>query len=128
MKVRGGEVRGGSWEELGRVVERMDAHLDEEVGFPYRLAPLAQDWARIVKVVEEAGEAVEALMGLTGQNPRKGHYGVEMDLWSELADVTMTGLYALQHFTKDRELTMELLLKRAQYHEERVFGDGDDDA
>lgn len=42
--------------------------------------------AHVAKVAEEAGEAVDALIGVTGQNPRKGHYG------SRLTEREETGL------------------------------------
>jgi NTP pyrophosphatase (non-canonical NTP hydrolase) len=118
----------GRWLELAGLVEWMDSHLDGDVADTYQGQPLAQDWARVAKVTEEAGEAIDALIGITGQNPRKGHYGTEADLHDELLDVALTGLYALQHFTKDIGRTMDLLIARARYHHERVTnGRGGDD-
>lgn len=110
-------------DELGALVEGMDLYLDSEVSPDYQEQPLAQDWARVAKATEEAGEAIDALIGMTGQNPRKGTYGSIDDLLSELADVAMVGFYGIQHFTKDRETTMAIVLDRARYHKERVFGD-----
>lgn len=108
------------WEELRSIVEWMDDHLDAAVADRYKDQPLAQDWARVAKVTEEAGEAIDALIGLTGQNPRKGEYGTFDDLVNELCDVALTGLYALQHFTKDGGQTMGALLARATHHRQRV--------
>lgn len=110
----------GSIEELAALVEWADAHLDREVAEQYKDQPLAQDWARVAKVTEEAGEAIDALIGVTGQNPRKGVYGDKDDLLSELADVALTGLYAIQHFTKDKDETVMFLLARAKYHRSRI--------
>lgn len=45
-----------------------------------------------LKVVEELGEAVAALIGMTGQNPRKGVTHTRADLVSELYDVALTAL------------------------------------
>lgn len=105
---------------LRMTIEWMDEHLDAAVADIYKEQPLAQDWARVAKVAEEAGEAVDALIGVTGQNPRKGEYGTMDDLLSELADVALTGLYAIQHFTKDGYTTIETLLARAERHRQRV--------
>ncbi|WP_198541291.1 MazG-like family protein, partial [Parafrankia soli] len=45
-----------------------------------------------LKVVEELGEAVAALIGMTGQNPRKGVTHTQADLLGELYDVALTAL------------------------------------
>lgn len=105
--------------ELRSLVWWMDNDLDSAVAETYQDQPLAQDWARVSKVAEETGEAIDALIGLTGQNPRKGHYGSHVDLYAELCDVALTALYALQHFTKDSHDTMTLLMSRARYHHAR---------
>jgi hypothetical protein len=98
-----------------RSVKEVDLSLDEGVGEPYKVQPLAQDWARVSKVVEEAGEAIDALIGITAQNPRKGYYANKGDLYGELADTAMTAILALQHFTKDEARTREILLAKAEY-------------
>lgn len=107
-------------EELATAVHRLDAHLDRDVAERYQGQPLAQDWARVAKVVEEAGEAIAELIGMTGQNPRKGITSDEDKLLGELADVALTGIYAMQHFTKDSTRTLDLLLAKAKYHCGRV--------
>ena len=38
-----------------KVVERFDAWLDAKVSDIYKDQPLAQDWARVAKISEEAG-------------------------------------------------------------------------
>lgn len=107
------------YDDLARLVAWMDDDLDSHVPQQYIDQPLAQDWARVAKVAEEAGEVVDAFIGITGQNPRKGEYGDLHDLADELCDSALTGIYALQHFTKDSELTLRLLLDRANFHQER---------
>lgn len=47
-----------------------------------------------LKVVEELGEAVGALIGITGQNPRKGVTHTEADLVGELFDVALSAYVA----------------------------------
>jgi hypothetical protein len=48
------------------------------------------------------GKAIQDHIGATGQNPRKGTdlqgYNKMLD---EIADVVITGILAIQHFTKD---------------------------
>lgn len=107
-------------QRLWAIVDALDAHLDADVGPAYDGHALAQDWARVAKVIEEGGEAVDALIGVTGQNPRKGVYGDTAHLLDELADVAMTGIYAIQHFTKDRAETRRIVLARADHHAARV--------
>jgi hypothetical protein len=106
-------------EELRGLVEWMDTDLDNNVADRYKEQPFAQDWARVAKVAEETGEAIDALIGWTGQNPRKGVYCAPENLHEELCDVALTGLYALQHFLKDGDKTMNVLLARARYHRQR---------
>jgi len=93
-----------------RIIEKADAWLDEGVAQAYKDQPLAQDWARVCKVIEELGEAIAELILWTGQNPRKGtDPDAEDRLLKELADVVMTGALAMQHFTKDVSRTQEIL-------------------
>ena len=107
-------------DRLWRLVEVLDQSIDDGAGPAYHEQPLAQDWARVGKVQEEAGEAVDALIGVTAQNSRKGQYGSMDHLLDELADVATTGVYAIQHFTKDIARTRAILLARAEHHAERV--------
>jgi hypothetical protein len=94
----------------GVQVEAIDNWLDEGVDrTAYRLQPMAQDWARIAKVQEELGEAIGAFIGVTGQNPRKGTTHEMTDVLDELADVAMTAILAIQHFTKDTDSTAIIL-------------------
>lgn len=92
------------------ILTTVDDWLDGgDVAPAYKDQPLAQDWARITKVAEEAGEAVSALIGCTGQNPRKGVCGAWDDVLDELADVFCTAAFAIQHCTKDADRTAEIL-------------------
>jgi NTP pyrophosphatase (non-canonical NTP hydrolase) len=49
---------------------------------------------RILKIVEEAGEAAAAWVGATGQNPRKGVTHSLPEVAAELGDVAFTALVA----------------------------------
>ncbi len=59
--------------------------------------PEALLWGRVAKVAEESGEAVAALIGATGQNPRKGVSATMLDVERELLDVALTALCAVEH-------------------------------
>ena len=106
-------------DEMAELIDWMDTDLDSNVAELYKGQPLAQDWARIAKVIEETGEVIDAYIGVTGQNPRKGEYGDMGHVLSELCDVALTGLYAIQHFTKDAESTLGQLHARALHHRQR---------
>ncbi|MBR8641322.1 MazG-like family protein [Streptomyces tuirus] len=56
---------------------------------------------RILKLTEEVGEVSEAVIGATGQNPRKGVTHTWDDVRSELCDVVITALVALRTLTPD---------------------------
>ncbi len=51
---------------------------------------------RILKVCEEAGEAAQAWIGYTGQNPRKGVTHTKEQVCKELADVVLSAMVALE--------------------------------
>lgn len=68
-----------------------------------------EDSMRVLKLVEEAGEAAAAYIGMVGQNPRKGVTHTQDDLLKELADVAITALCAMQHFTQNELVTRAYL-------------------
>ena len=91
-------------------IDIIDLWLDDKVSADYHNHPLAQDWARVGKVIEELGEAIGELILFTGQNPRKGiDPGAGERLMGELADTAITGILAIQHYTKDIETTRKIL-------------------
>lgn len=57
----------------------------------------AVDWRRITKLVEEAGEVIEAYAGWLGENPRKGKTHTLADVEHELLDVAVSALGAIVH-------------------------------
>lgn len=71
-----------------------------------------EDSMRVLKLVEEAGEAAAAYIGMVGQNPRKGVTHTQTDLLNELADVALTALCAMQHFTQDTAVTRGVLASK----------------
>jgi NTP pyrophosphatase (non-canonical NTP hydrolase) len=56
---------------------------------------------RILKLSEEVGEVSEAVIGATGQNPRKGVTHTWEDVQAELCDVVITALMALRTLTPE---------------------------
>jgi hypothetical protein len=103
------------------IVRYVDAMLDQGTGSCYREQPLAQDWARVAKLAEETGEAIAELILATGQNPRKPLDGnAKARLLHELADAALTGIYAIQHFTKGIEITQAYLREAQDRHRERA--------
>lgn len=58
---------------------------------------------RVLKLSEEVGEAAQAVIGATGQNPRKGVSHTWEDVRGELCDVAITALVALRTLTPEAE-------------------------
>jgi NTP pyrophosphatase (non-canonical NTP hydrolase) len=67
-------------------------------------------WGRIAKVSEEAGEAIAALVGATGQNPGKGTTHDLCDVRKELLDVAVTALAAVEHLEGNKATCLDLLV------------------
>ena len=81
---------------------RINAWLENANGFSAH-----EDSMRVMKVGEEFGEAIEAYIGMTGQNPRKGVTHSPEDLLSELADVAITAMCAMVHFSAGAGVSAE---------------------
>lgn len=69
-------------------------------------------WGRVAKVGEEHGEVIAALIGATGQNPRKGVTHAMDDVVEELLDTALTALCAVEHMTENRGFAMEMLARK----------------
>lgn len=67
---------------------------------------------RIMKVGEEFGEAVQAWIGYTGQNPRKGETHDLKDVVDELADVALSALVAIDSVGGDSQGAMARCTQR----------------
>src|SRR5215469_5437681 len=107
-----------------QIIHRVDEWLDENVSQEYKDQPLAQDWARISKGIEELGEAVDAQIGVTGQNPRKGVYATPEERLDELADQALTAILAMQHFKKNTSEVRQILLHKQELLYQRIFNIG----
>lgn len=78
-------------------VERLYAWLEAASVLPPEQARLL----RVLKISEEAGEVAAAVIGATGQNPRKGFTHDWQDVEAELCDVVVTAMVALRTLTPD---------------------------
>ena len=78
------------WPHVRRVVAWLDDH--NGTG-PHETA------LRLLKLTEEAGEAMAAYIGMTGQNPRKNITHTTADVADELCDVIIAATVALHAFT-----------------------------
>lgn len=72
---------------LSQWIDAGNAHRDPE----------AVTWGRLAKLAEEQGEVIEAFIGATGQNPRKGVTNTLEKVLEELLDVAITALGAYEH-------------------------------
>ncbi len=79
-------------DELWDTIERLVAWLDDARTLPEETERIL----RIMKLSEEVGEATQALIGVLGQNPRKGVSHTWDDVQAELCDVILTAAVALR--------------------------------
>ncbi|WP_109001327.1 MazG-like family protein [Streptomyces rishiriensis] len=79
---------------------------------------------RVLKLSEEVGEVAQAVIGATGQNPRKGADHTWEDVQAELCDVVITALVALRTLTPDAPAVFAGHLARVA---NRSLGSGDTD-
>ncbi|WP_329458151.1 MazG-like family protein [Streptomyces sp. NBC_01497] len=78
-------------------VERLHGWLDARGTLPAEQERLL----RLLKLTEETGEVAAAVIGATGQNPRKGFTHSWQDVEAELCDVIVTAMVALRTLTPD---------------------------
>jgi hypothetical protein len=109
--------------DIAQRLDGIDVHLDSQVAPEYQAQPLAQDWARVSKVIEELGEVIGNLILYTGQNPRKRARGDNAsldDVLGELADVAITAMLGMTHFTKDGARTWEIVCSKLEATYQRI--------
>lgn len=92
------------WPVAARIVERLDAANGTDAH---------EITMRLLKVVEEAGEASAAYIGAMGQNPRKGTTHTYRDVADELCDVIIAATVALHSFTPVPPAVLEAKLHAA---------------
>ncbi|MEV8523195.1 MazG-like family protein [Streptomyces sp. NPDC052000] len=67
---------------------------------------------RLMKITEEAGEVVQAYLGVHGQNPRKGITHIVPDVQDELCDVIVTAAVALASLVGNPETVLAVKLDK----------------
>lgn len=77
---------------------------------------------RVIKVGEEFGEAISALIGWAGANPRKGVTNTPDDLIEELLDVAVAALGAVEHIDGNRARALGMLESKIIMVAERAVG------
>ncbi len=89
------EDRGGTTPDLWHTIDDLWKWLEAEQSVGGREGLLL----RVLKLSEEVGEVAEAVIGATGQNPRKGTDHTWADVEAELCDVVITAMVALRTLT-----------------------------
>lgn len=84
------------------------------------LDPEAHRWRRCGKVGEEYGEVTEALLGVVGENPRKGVTHDLSEVRKELLDVALAALGAVAHLDNNAGDPMAALAEHAAAIETRL--------
>ncbi|WP_042374322.1 MazG-like family protein [Streptacidiphilus neutrinimicus] len=79
------------------------AELNQWLTRDSELPEQTQKILQILKISEEAGEVAEAVIGATGQNPRKGFSHSWTDVERELCDVIITSMVALTRLNSGAE-------------------------
>lgn len=101
---------------VARVVRQLDAR-----GNP-ALEGLPELLCRAFKVQEEAGELAEAVIGVLGQNPRKGVTHTWDHVIDEAIDVAMTALVFA--YTVRGDALEDILSKRLEFLADRAARSG----
>lgn len=94
--------------ELWDTIDRLVGWLDDA----RRLPEETEKIMRIMKLSEEVGETAQALIGVLGQNPRKGVTHTWEDVQSELCDVIVTAAVALRTVAPDAR---QVFAERLEY-------------
>lgn len=82
--------------------------------------PEALTLHRLIKLAEEAGEVVTAVIGAYGANPRKGVTNGFDKVLDELLDVAVTALGAYEHIDGHRGQALQDLLRKIVWVADRA--------
>jgi NTP pyrophosphatase (non-canonical NTP hydrolase) len=93
-----------TWDTVGRLVEWLDRSSTQP--------PETDKLLRLLKLSEEVGEVAQAVIGVTGQNPRKGITHTWDDVHAELCDVIVTAMVVLASLTPDAQAVFSRHLSR----------------
>lgn len=84
-----------SWEDVSLLVTWLDTNRAQ-----MKRSGDSEFLLRVMKIGEELGEVIEAVIGATGQNPRKGITNDWGKVHDELCDVIVTAMVALVTATR----------------------------
>lgn len=98
------DLSAGLWESIDQLHAWLDANRAHEGADGLLL--------RVLKLSEEVGEVAQAVIGATGQNPRKGTTHDWQDVQAELCDVVITALVALRTLTPEAREVFTAHLER----------------
>ncbi|WP_019061655.1 MazG-like family protein [Streptomyces prunicolor] len=93
-----------TWDTIARLAARFEEHST----LPVEQRRLLQ----VLKIQEEAGEVAEAVIGATGQNPRKGVSHSWQDVEAEVCDVIVTGMVTLARLNPEAAAVFDHHMKR----------------
>jgi len=113
-----------SLEHIASLSDYFDADLRDIKG----ASPEYVLYARTAKLMEECGEVMEAVIGYTGDNPRKGVNHSLSDVTAELCDVVLTALCALHSIIGDQSIVAAEVNQRIAFVYHRIFSERNTDA
>lgn len=87
---------------ISRWIDSANAHRHPETNL----------WSRVSKAAEEGGEAMDALRGYLGENPRKGVTGTLDEVVEELLDTAVAALGAVEHIRDHDGQALRLLVDK----------------
>lgn len=96
--------------EISQWIDAANAHRHPETNL----------WSRVAKAAEEGGEAMDALRGYLGENPRKGVTKSLYDVIDELLDTAVAALGAVEHINDHSGIALSLLVAKIHKVHERA--------
>lgn len=76
--------------------------------------PMLRLGFRVGKIAEEYGEVWEALIGVSGQNPRKGYFKSWADVDKELLDTVVAAWGALEHRHGNKAVVGDMVVEHVR--------------
>ncbi|MDB5716332.1 MAG: hypothetical protein JWO15_3729 [Sphingomonadales bacterium] len=113
-------------DELAAKIAAFSQYLDDSYRRPWwalwrpRVSVEAVMWRRSAKVGEEFGEAMQALGGMLGENPRKGVTHTREQVVGEQLDVALCALGSVEHLTGNKGRSVALLVEKMDYVNKRA--------
>lgn len=114
------DYEGLDWKRAADSAARVSQWIDDEPANK-AMTPLEQLLMRtVVKVGEEFGESCGAIIGVTGQNPRKGVTHTMDEFTKELLDKAATIVLGIEHVTGNKGDALYMLRDHIVHLERRM--------